>query len=228
MWRGLSLANKVLLIFGAALVLIVLAALSVPWVRMNALVDEGQLELSRQLVDAWERLDLVPGPVQTQPEYGSTIEHAGIRATRLTVPQAEGEARSNKFVARALARFQDDPDRAEVQDASWTGVQREYRYARALRSERTKELTGIVVLQRRPFKAAQLLVINTAYLLGAGVVVLGLAILAFYYLTHRIILNPVRTLKITAERIREGDLAVRSETSLCKSIHPSARRVIPP
>src|ERR1043165_10003430 len=77
MWRGLSLANKCLLLFGGALVLIVLSALSVPWLRMNALVDEGQLELSRQLVDAWERLDLVPGPIQAQPGFGSTIENAG-------------------------------------------------------------------------------------------------------------------------------------------------------
>jgi signal transduction histidine kinase len=211
MWRGLSLANKVLLIFGAALVLIVLAALSVPWLRMNALVDEGQLELSRQLVDAWERLDLVPGPVQTQPEFGTTIEHAGILATRLTLEQATTQAKSSSFAAKALAYFQADHDHADLQSARWTGIMREYQYARALRSGRTQELTGIVLLQRRPFQAARLLIINTSYLLGAGVVVLGLAVLAFYHLTHRIILNPVRTLTQTAERIREGDLATRSD-----------------
>ena len=57
MRRGISLANKCLLLIGGAVVLIVLVALSVPWLRMNTLVDEGQLELSRQRVAVWERLD---------------------------------------------------------------------------------------------------------------------------------------------------------------------------
>ena len=211
MWRGLSLANKCLLLFGGALVLIVLSALSVPWLRMNALVDEGQLELSRQLVDAWERLDLVPGPIQAQPEFGSTIEHAGIRATRLTLAQAQAESKDNPFVARALGVFQGDADRGDLQTAGWTGMLREYKYARAIRAGHPPALAGIVVLQRQPIKAAQLLAINSAYLLLAGTVVLGLASLAFYLLTHKIILSPVRTLKETAERIREGDLETRSE-----------------
>jgi two-component system sensor histidine kinase BarA len=210
MWRGLSLANKVLLLFGAALILIILTALSVPWLRMNALVDEGQLELSRQLVDAWERLDLVPGPVQSTPEFGTTIEHAGIRATRLTLPQADSEAKTSPFVARAIKYFQADPRRADLQAASWSGLWREYRYARAIRSDRTDDLTGVVLLQRRPFQAARLLAINTLYLLIAGIAVLALAVLVFYYLTHRTILDPVRTLRQTAERIRQGDFATRS------------------
>jgi two-component system, NarL family, sensor histidine kinase BarA len=211
MWRGLSLANKVLLLFGAALVLIVLTALSVPWFRMYSLVDDGQLQLSRQLVDTWERLDLLPGPVQSTPEFGTTIEHAGIRATRLTLPQAETEAQSSPFVAKALRYLQHEPRRVDLQAASWTGIMREYRYARAIRAPNTGELTGLILLQRRPFQAARLLAANTAYLLIAGTVVLALAVLVFYILTHRIILNPVRTLTQTAERIREGDLATRSD-----------------
>ena len=52
MWRNISLANKCLLLFGAAIVLIVFAALLAPWLRMNALVGDVQQELSRQLVSA--------------------------------------------------------------------------------------------------------------------------------------------------------------------------------
>ena len=44
MLPGISLANKCLLLFGGAIVLIVLAASSAPWLRMNNLVDDGQLE----------------------------------------------------------------------------------------------------------------------------------------------------------------------------------------
>ncbi|MEZ6233023.1 MAG: HAMP domain-containing sensor histidine kinase [Phycisphaerales bacterium] len=52
---------------------------------------------------------------------------------------------------------------------------------------------------------------NTAYLFSAGLVVLGLALLVFYFITNRIILSPVRGLRDTAQRVREGDLAVRSD-----------------
>ena len=53
MWRGISLANKCLLLFGGAVVLIVLAALSFSWLRIQAIVEEGQRERSRQLVQGW-------------------------------------------------------------------------------------------------------------------------------------------------------------------------------
>ncbi len=38
--RRLSLATKCLLLFGTAIVLIIVAALAVPWVRMNTMVHD--------------------------------------------------------------------------------------------------------------------------------------------------------------------------------------------
>ena len=104
MWRGISLANKCLLLFGGAIVLIVLTALSVPWLRMNALVDDGQLALSRQMADTWIRLDDQAGsPVAAAaPEM---VEHAGIRAIRMTLPQAEQRATVDPFIARVIRRI---------------------------------------------------------------------------------------------------------------------------
>ena len=48
-----SLANKCLLLFGTAVVVIIVAALTIPWFRMNAIVEEQQHEASRLLADAW-------------------------------------------------------------------------------------------------------------------------------------------------------------------------------
>src|SRR4051812_5512647 len=212
MWRSLSLANKCLLLFGGAVVLIVLTALAAPWFRMNALVDEGQLEQSRQLVDAWERLDTAPTPLAARYPSGELVEHAGIRAMRLSLEQADGLAKTDPFLARALRRFQGDPDAGDYQLAKWSGITREYRYVRAIRSPASpQDLQGMILLQRSPLQAARLLAINTAYLLSSGIVVLGLAVLVFYIITHWIVLSPVRTLRETAERIREGDLATRSD-----------------
>ncbi len=213
MWRGISLANKCLLMFGGAIVLIVLAALSVPWLRMNTLVDEGQLELSRQMVETWLRLDAeegVGGAVVGRDEPLGVV-HAGIRATRMSVDQARSAAGKNPFLSRALRQLESDPNRGDYESASWTGLAREYRYARAERAPAPgRGLAGLIVLERPAVEAARLLAINTAYLLSAGFVVLGLAVLVFYLITHQIILSPVRSLKETAERVREGDLAIRS------------------
>ena len=83
MRSGLSLANKCLLLFGGVIVLVVLAAATAPWLRMNALVDEGQLEVARQMVSVWDRLDheALDGPAAP----GLTVERAGIdrKSTRL-------------------------------------------------------------------------------------------------------------------------------------------------
>jgi two-component system, NarL family, sensor histidine kinase BarA len=219
MWRGISLANKCLLLFGGAVVLIVLTALSVPWVRMYSLIDDGQLEVSRSMVDVWDRLDRQMALRGYPASPAEEEAHGGIPALRLTLDEAHQQADDNRFIRRALRHLERDAQRGDFQTASWRGIQREYRYARAVRADAPEtgsppgELQGLIVLQRRAFGAAHLLVVNTIYVLSAGFVVLGLAVLVFYMITHQIILSPVRALKETAERVRQGDLAIRSEIS---------------
>ena len=50
---GISLANKCQLLFGFAIVMIVAGALSVPWIRTASLITDSQIEVARQLSDAW-------------------------------------------------------------------------------------------------------------------------------------------------------------------------------
>src|SRR3954470_1878750 len=146
MWRGISLANKCLLMFGGAVVLIVLLALSVPWFRMNSLVDEGQLEVSRQLVDTWARLDA--DEPQDRPGRTEGVEHAGIRAVRLTLEEADAKSSDLPFVGRAVKLFRSDPLRADLQSAAWNGLGREYRYARAVRTPfPARALEGVILLE---------------------------------------------------------------------------------
>ena len=53
MVAGISLADKSLLLFGFAVLMILAVALSVPWVRLAKLVHLGQFEAARELADAW-------------------------------------------------------------------------------------------------------------------------------------------------------------------------------
>ncbi|HYF14352.1 MAG TPA: HAMP domain-containing sensor histidine kinase [Phycisphaerales bacterium] len=219
MLRGLSLAKKCLLLFGGAIVLIVLAALSVPWLRMMYLIDDGQLEVSRQQVDTWQRLGPEaflgpprPGP-WVIPSLGSSREEtrAGIEARELTVPQAERDA--DPFVQHALAFFREHPNNLDYQEARWRGTSREYQYARAVwrAGDAGTELAGLIELDRRSVSATRMVMLNTAFLLIAGAVVLALALLVFWIITRALVLSPVERLRVAAERVRQGNLSERPD-----------------
>jgi two-component system, NarL family, sensor histidine kinase BarA len=207
MWRGISLANKVLLLFGGAIALTVLLALSIPWVRMYRLVDDTQLQVSRELMDVWQTIEAdSPGLLRFQ---GRPVEHGGVWAEPISVEQSRERAKEDRFVRAALRRFESG-DGSDLLWSSWAGLVRDYSYARAVRTEEG-QLLGLILLKPRPTEAARLLAGNTIYVLSAGFFVLGLAVLVFYLITHQIILSPVRALRETAERVREGDLSIRSD-----------------
>ncbi len=223
MLRGMSLANKCLLLFGGAIVLIVVAALSLPWWRMSRLVDEGQFEVSRSLVGAWIRAgeDLAqldqPGQPAISPaarrRMGETLreERAGIVATQFSLGDAGRSDES--FVREALESFRADLGLAEYRQARWVGLTRVYALAVPQQVATTvgTRLVGVVVLERRSPEAGQLLALNTLFLFSAGSAVLVLALLVFSIITRRLVLEPVQELRDTTERVREGNLAVRSQ-----------------
>ena len=201
----ISLADKCLLLFGGAVVLIVAVALLVPGMRMNALVDEGQLDLSRRLVEAW----VAAGDPVTTPEGSSLVERAGVPVRVLDTAGARELAQDDHFIARSLSRFDASADVDEMAAATWDGLTRVYHFARPIR-DADGAVVGMLSLDRASERAASLLAVNTAFLFGAGAMVLALAVLVFYLITHRLILSPVRELRETADRVRVGDLTTRS------------------
>lgn len=214
--RDISLANKCLLLFGGAVVLIVLAALTAPWLRMNALVDEREQAIARRLVEVWQRLDAQARERGEPPivDKDGAIDLAGIKVRWVPARDFAQADDLPRFIRTAIERFEADPKRGELASSSWDGLTRVHRYARAVFvTGDTNEtgLAGMIVHETRSEDAGVLLVVNTVYLLSAGLVVLGLALLVFYLITHKIILGPVRSLRETAEAVRAGDLTTRSE-----------------
>jgi signal transduction histidine kinase len=227
MLRGYSLASKFLLLFGGAALLIVSAALFLPWLRMTALIDQGQLEVSRVMVTTWERLAARPpqddmGPrvrpwviPRLGPGLPDAEERGGIIARRLSLRDARELAREDDFLRDTLDRFDEDPTLSDAQQASWDGTSRAYRYARADRTlrEGRLQLDGVVLLERSPVEATRLVLFNSLYLLAAGSAVLTFALLVFYLITRKLVLEPVKALESTAERVRRGNLATRADLS---------------
>lgn len=212
--RGVSLANKCQLLFGAAVVLIVSAALIWPWFRQIKVLDDAQLETSRQIAELWADSPLIdpavaavfrPGPEdQSEAERNLIIRWWPIADWR--------EATfSPGFLERARARL-GAPDSAaqEHVESLWDGRMRLYRYARLVSSGEGAAV-GVVVLERRSPSVRPALLENQAFLLGAGVFAGSLAMIVFYLITTKIILQPVRALRETADRVRAGNTSVRSD-----------------
>ena len=212
-WLGrVSLANKCLLLFGSAVVLIVAVALTAPWLRMNGLVDAGQREVESALLEVWN--------AEVQP---TTVTVGGIvrggRARVRFIPAGAGEraAEEERLIqraARALERNPAEPRAART--TAWEGATRVYRSAvwvpgAGQAADEAALPVGLAIVEWRSDGAIGLLAVNALYVVIAGVLVLGLATVVFYSIIHRIILSPVRTLKATAQRVREGDLSTRSD-----------------
>jgi len=193
------------------------------------------VKMTRDRVDTWLALDAVGGTGEDGDLYGPKLDkpqlessrRGGIRAERITFERARRLASEDVFLRRVIEAVDADPTIKEFQWAAWDGVTRVYDYARyeftpkrimrsgtgavARSSESGDKVISVVIHKRRSIGAFGSLWVSMIFLMGAGILVLLLAVLVFYLITHKIILQPVRTLKETAERVREGNVAVRSE-----------------
>ncbi|HWE01888.1 MAG TPA: ATP-binding protein [Tepidisphaeraceae bacterium] len=77
--------------------------------------------------------------------------------------------------------------------------------------ERPSKLAGIVSVDITSRIQEKQLLLNRVFILGAGLLAGTLAILSFYLITTRLILQPVRVLQETAEKVSRGDLNIRSD-----------------
>ena len=76
-----------------------------------------------------------------------------------------------------------------------------------------ERLLGIVSVDTPSRIEANELLLNRVFILAAGLLAGTLAIATFYFITTRLILQPVRVLQETAEKVSEGDLNIRSDIS---------------
>ena len=74
-------------------------------------------------------------------------------------------------------------------------------------------LIGLVKIEMRSQVETRQLLLNRVFLLVAGALAGALAFLVFFLITTKLILQPVRVLRETAEKVSKGDLNVRSHIS---------------
>lgn len=240
MVSGISLANKCQLLFGFAVIVILTAALSVPWARTTSLVRDSQVEVARQLSDAWLKDRIQLGTIESPGSLPSKIDDflthpentPVLRMTLVRVEEIEPEEKAGSFLAAALRRFRDNPDR----DAYTTTVKVDgkivYRYARPIRESqmqaiRDRAVTGfrggaimpelndplrsILVIDRTSQFAEGQLLTSRVFIITAGILATVMAGLVFWFILTKLILSPVRRLRETTEKVQAGDLRIRSQ-----------------
>ncbi len=227
----ISLANKCQLLFGAAVVLILTAALSVGFIRMQTLVREGQYEAARQLANAWVMGLAQSDPAEDRPATGLHVspQDQRLRMVHVYKDQFLRLAKNDPFLAEAIAYFKTHLDQNELfRPAQSPDGQSYYRFAKAVRAApppnqddgadtpaatdaHTDFLETILLIQVRADQTQRQLMLNRIYIIAAGLLAGLLAIATFWFITTRIILSPVRVLRDTASKVSEGDLNIRSD-----------------
>jgi len=76
-----------------------------------------------------------------------------------------------------------------------------------------RAFAGVISVDFRSQINAAELQLNRVFILGALLLASALAITTFYYITTRLILQPVRVLQETADKVSRGDLNIRSDIS---------------
>lgn len=238
--RNISLANKCQLLFGLALLVILVAALSVPWFRMQRVVERGQFEIADQLAEAWLTGMIQLGAEAAEraaddriPDTPTSLHATGMEIRMIPLTAAEARSRNDAFLSSNLERFKQSPKESVPGGLrAWdtAGQTLKYRYLRAIfesdleaaavtgRTNRERRslpisdnLWGVLLIERSADEAAAELTFNRAYIILSGLFALAIAILVFYFITTKLILSPVRVLRDAAERVSRGDLYIRSD-----------------
>jgi two-component system sensor histidine kinase BarA len=245
----ISLAAKCQILFGAAVVIIIAAALFVPWQRMEQLTEQlnekAATTLARTVVaDHVQREQAIftdasttqPLVVRSTTQPSLVIDGESVVAPRMIAFDSDPEKLTH-FESSAMQRFLKErklPFFARYYDTK-TNPDGGYRFALPLyataeceschtQNEATATrfnapttqpaaLLGIISVDIPSQISTRQLLLNRVFILTAGMIAGVLAIIFFYFVTTRLILQPMRVLQETAEKVSEGDLNIRSDIS---------------
>ncbi|MDP7029319.1 MAG: HAMP domain-containing sensor histidine kinase [Phycisphaerales bacterium] len=234
MAREISLANKCLILFGCAIVAILVGALLVPWIGVRTLIHDNQVEIAGQVSDAWLAGKLELGNLQ--PRHRTELEIAGpdggMHVSWVPIDDIDTKSDPEAFTSRALQAFTGAPD---MPSYTSTRMQDEHElifYAKPVTESTLRRLSdprvsdfssgvtaptvtdpirGLLVVSRSTrFGEAQLdrsraVIVLTG--LAAGV----LAVIVFWFILFRLIFSPVRRLRRVVDRVGEGQIDARSD-----------------
>ncbi|GMU83818.1 MAG: hypothetical protein AMXMBFR47_36880 [Planctomycetota bacterium] len=232
----ISLSVKYRILFGCAVLLIVGAALYVPWNLMEALVLEQPFREAQRMADEHFRR-VLGSPDRTGDVHGRDVGLLSLDDARPPTfipftPKLDDEDSivnqfGDDFLATAFRRFLRQPSREYYYASRIEPDGRHFRYAHSVRATkscmtchdearsarrvfRENELVGMIAVDVPTRQLEEQLLANRLAMFAAGGLAGILAILVFYVIVQRFILSPIEELREVALRVTEGDLTVRS------------------
>ncbi len=230
----LSLARKVQATFGAAVILVLALALLIPYIWMGKLTTKGLLEAGRSrskvLLDRHFKLDGLDQTLRAlddagQPRDANDTEIDWIRFADDDPNLLVGFSTN---VKELITNLKDDEDRDDNVRVLKTADGKQTHYVRIFRATdhciscHKQQGPGSPFILNKPIGAALIrsrdlaaergntIFLNTIWIIVAGLVGGTGAIVAFYVITQRLILRPIRQLRALANNVAEGNLETRS------------------
>ena len=214
-WFRVSLARKISLLFGTAVLLTIGVTLAFPWFQMTALSDQAMLLQAKQAAAiAFQAVDLHrpdwdAAQRQLDEQWPMLVRDLDVPPQRPRLVK-DGPQVGPGFQSDAMQRLRYNPEMRcfwRPQDDRHF-----FRLAMAVRGgdadDHPSRLSGIIDVRLPIPQAPGVWNFVVTVLAGASGAVL--AILVFYVVTQRLVLRPVRTLRRVTERVATGDIDVRS------------------
>jgi len=224
LWPRISLANKCLVLFGAAVLSILGATLYLPWVHMRHLSEEADVQKALMIANAARlvaRLDAQDdwGAAELRLARDWPAVERWLRLPTGVIPKLYSAFDEEELKRVAPQGFLLESFRLLKQGPTLTFTQKEdesgdqLRLALAIRAPETDPrpnvLRGIVhvTLPVEPETRMWSLIVLALAGLSGGF----LAMLVFYLVTQYVILSPVRELRGVTEKVTGGDISIRAD-----------------
>jgi signal transduction histidine kinase len=229
--KPLSLAAKCRIQFGAAVVFSLTLALWIPYFWMGKLTEKNALDAGRAVAQSiFEQHFRLPA--HGQDALPMIDETGQIRAADDTVAQwfrmdpEKGPAALDPALQKKLKLLQKN---ANVQDIGWKssvdGVTKNM-YLHLVRASESclvchnpqgsataynkNQEIGVIWVQTSAQEFSKTQLLNRLWIIVAGLLAATGAMVAFYAITQRVILRPIRQLRALVNNIAEGNYDVRS------------------
>ena len=229
-----SLAEKCRVAFGAAVVFILALALLLPYVWMGQLTKKGLLDTDREKAKTLllrRHFQLKDSGETALPALGDTgavldVNDSQIRWIRFSKDenkQLQQLPDKLKEMIESLKAAADRDDSILLERRAGLLQSNYVRIFRAVDScidchnpqgsasvFSQNEPVGAAIIQRPAGEIKRTIAMNRVWIVAAGLIAGVGAIVAFYMITQRVILRPIRQLRAIANNVAEGNLDIRS------------------
>jgi len=182
--------------------LVVTTLVAAPWLGQWAVIDSGAF----QTLENATRASATLAPPARTPLTDDAPP--GAQFWRLDAAQFDDAAEG--FESSALGALREDGERVIRREALTRPHGRVYRVAIAQRDE-NGALASVAFGESVATRPQGRLLVLRVFTIAAAFIAAGVAALAFYFITSKLVLSPVRELSSTAALVSAGDLSSRAQ-----------------